>query len=186
MTEENTEQQNAPSQGEEAVVTTNEAVVETTAEEKAPDANTEEANKEENTEESNKEETTEEDLNSMSYNELKKLAKQLGVPAKGGRNELVKAILNASEETEDEEDEDVDSDDEDTDVSADEEDTDDESDDEEEDDEGGLDPDNGFESETLKEVVDQQKNALRNQLSNQANKSLNATNSALVSIDNKY
>lgn len=47
-------------------------------------------------------------------------------------------------------------------------------DDEEEDDEGGLDPDNGFESETLKEVVDQQKNALRNQLSNQANKSLNA------------
>lgn len=44
-------------------------------------------------------------------------------------------------------------------------------DDEEEDDEGGLDPDNGFESETLKEVVDQQKNALRNQLSNnQANK----------------
>ena len=37
-------------------------------------------------------------------------------------------------------------------------------DDEEEDDEGGLDPDNGFESETLKEVVDQQKNALRNQL----------------------
>lgn len=48
-------------------------------------------------------------------------------------------------------------------------------DDEEEDDEGGLDPDNGFESETLKEVVDQQKNALRNQLSNnQSNKSLNA------------
>jgi hypothetical protein len=47
-------------------------------------------------------------------------------------------------------------------------------DDEEEDDEGGLNPDNGFESETLKEVVDQQKNALRNQLSNQANKSLNA------------
>lgn len=48
-------------------------------------------------------------------------------------------------------------------------------DDEEEDDEGGLNPDNGFESETLKEVVDQQKNALRNQLSNnQSNKSLNA------------
>ena len=47
-------------------------------------------------------------------------------------------------------------------------------DDEEEDDEAGLNPDNGFESETLKEVVDQQKNALRNQLSNQANKSLNA------------
>lgn len=46
---------------------------------------------------------------------------------------------------------------------------------EDEDDEGGLDPDNGFESETLKEVVDQQKKALKNQQSNnQANKSLNA------------
>lgn len=58
-------------------------------------------------------------------------------------------------------------------------------DDEEEDDEGGLDPDNGFESETLKEVVDQQKNALRNQLSNnQANKSLNAQTTNSESVDN--
>lgn len=58
-------------------------------------------------------------------------------------------------------------------------------DDEEEDDEGGLDPDNGFESETLKEVVDQQKNALRNQLSNnQSNKSLNAQTTNSESVDN--
>lgn len=58
-------------------------------------------------------------------------------------------------------------------------------DDEEEDDEGGLDPDNGFESETLKEVVDQQKNALRNQLSNnQSNKSLNAQTTNAESVDN--
>lgn len=58
-------------------------------------------------------------------------------------------------------------------------------DDEEEDDEGGLDPDNGFESETLKEVVDQQKNALRNQLSNnQSNKSLNAQTTNSESADN--
>ena len=56
--------------------------------------------------------------------------------------------------------------------------------DEEEDDEGGLDPDNGFESETLKEVVDQQKNALRNQLSNQANKSLNAQTTNSENTDN--
>ena len=54
----------------------------------------------------------------------------------------------------------------------------------EEDDEGGLDPDNGFESETLKEVVDQQKNALRNQLSNQANKSLNAQTTNSESVNN--
>lgn len=58
-------------------------------------------------------------------------------------------------------------------------------DDEEEDDEGGLDPDNGFESETLKEIVDQQKNALRNQLSNnQSNKSLNAQTTNSESVDN--
>lgn len=58
-------------------------------------------------------------------------------------------------------------------------------DDEEEDDEGGLDPDNGFESETLKEVVDQQKNALRNQLSNnQSNKSLNAQTTNSENVDN--
>lgn len=58
-------------------------------------------------------------------------------------------------------------------------------DDEEEDDEGGLNPDNGFESETLKEVVDQQKNALRNQLSNnQSNKSLNAQTTNSESVDN--
>lgn len=58
-------------------------------------------------------------------------------------------------------------------------------DDEEEDDEGGLDPDNGFESETLKEVVDQQKNALRNQLSNnQSNKSLNAQTTNSEGVDN--
>ena len=58
-------------------------------------------------------------------------------------------------------------------------------DDEEEDDEGDLDPDNGFESETLKEVVDQQKNALRNQLSNnQSNKSLNAQTTNSESVDN--
>lgn len=58
-------------------------------------------------------------------------------------------------------------------------------DEEEEDDEGGLDPDNGFESETLKEVVDQQKNALRNQLSNnQSNKSLNAQTTNSESVDN--
>lgn len=58
-------------------------------------------------------------------------------------------------------------------------------DDEEEDDEGGLDPDNGFESETLKEVVDQQKNVLRNQLSNnQSNKSLNAQTTNSESVDN--
>lgn len=57
--------------------------------------------------------------------------------------------------------------------------------DEEEDDEGGLDPDNGFESETLKEVVDQQKNALRNQLSNnQSNKSLNAQTTNSEGVDN--
>ena len=93
------------------------------------------------------EEITEEDLNSMSYNELKKLAKELGVPAKGGRNELVKAILNASEETEDEEEEEVDSDDEDTDVSEDEEDTDEESDDEEEDDDSDDDSDDESEDE---------------------------------------
>lgn len=62
---------------------------------------------------------------------------------------------------------------------------DDSEDDEEEDDEGGLDPDNGFESETLKEVVDQQKNALRNQLSNnQSNKSLNAQTTNSESVDN--
>ena len=58
-------------------------------------------------------------------------------------------------------------------------------DEEEEDDEGGLDPDNGFESETLKEVVDQQKKALRNQLSNnQSNKSLNAQTTNSKSVDN--
>lgn len=58
-------------------------------------------------------------------------------------------------------------------------------DDEEEDDEAGLNPDNGFESETLKEVVDQQKNALRNQLSNnQSNKSLNAQTTNSESVDN--
>ena len=58
-------------------------------------------------------------------------------------------------------------------------------DEEEEDDEGGLDPDNGFESETLKEVVDQQKKALRNQLSNnQSNKSLNAQTTNSESVDN--
>ena len=58
-------------------------------------------------------------------------------------------------------------------------------DDEDEDDEGGLNPDNGFESETLKEVVDQQKNALRNQLSNnQSNKSLNAQTTNSESVDN--
>lgn len=56
--------------------------------------------------------------------------------------------------------------------------------DEEEDDEGGLDPDNGFESETLKEVVDRQKHELRNQLSNQANKSLNAQTTNSESVDN--
>lgn len=58
-------------------------------------------------------------------------------------------------------------------------------DEEEEDDEGGLDPDNGFESETLKEVVDQQKKALKNQQSNnQANKSLNAQTTNSESVDN--
>lgn len=58
-------------------------------------------------------------------------------------------------------------------------------DDEEEDDEAGLNPDNGFESETLKEVVDQQKNALRNQLSNnQSNKSLNAQTTNSEGVDN--
>lgn len=58
-------------------------------------------------------------------------------------------------------------------------------DDEEEDDEGGLDPDNGFESETLKEVVDQQKKALKNQQSNnQANKSLNAQTTNSENTDN--
>lgn len=58
-------------------------------------------------------------------------------------------------------------------------------DEEEEDNEGGLDPDNGFESETLKEVVDQQKKALRNQLSNnQSNKSLNAQTTNSESVDN--
>lgn len=57
--------------------------------------------------------------------------------------------------------------------------------DEEEDDEGGLDPDNGFESETLKEVVDQQKKALKNQQSNnQANKSLNAQTTNSENTDN--
>lgn len=56
--------------------------------------------------------------------------------------------------------------------------------DEEEDDEGGLDPDNGFESETLKEVVDRQKHELRNQLSNQSNKSLNAQTTNSESVDN--
>lgn len=61
---------------------------------------------------------------------------------------------------------------------------DDSEDDENEDDEGGLDPDNGFESETLKEVVDQQKNALRNQLNNQLNKSLNAQTTNSESVDN--
>lgn len=56
---------------------------------------------------------------------------------------------------------------------------------EDEDDEGGLDPDNGFESETLKEVVDQQKKALKNQQSNnQANKSLNAQTTNSESADN--
>ncbi len=58
-------------------------------------------------------------------------------------------------------------------------------DEEEEDDEGGLDPDNGFESETLKEVVDQQKKALKNQQSNnQANKSLNAQTTNSESVNN--
>lgn len=62
---------------------------------------------------------------------------------------------------------------------------DDSEDDEEEDDEGGLDPDNGFESETLKEVVDRQKKALKNQQSNnQANKSLNAQTTNSESVDN--
>lgn len=37
---------------------------------------------------------TEEQLNSLSYNNLKKLAKEMGIPATGARDELTKKILN--------------------------------------------------------------------------------------------
>lgn len=54
-------------------------------------------------------EFTEEELNSMSYNELKKLAKELGVSATGSRKELVKKLLSgdfeSADESEDEEEE---------------------------------------------------------------------------------
>lgn len=48
-------------------------------------------------------ETASDDLSEMSYNNLKKLAKELGISAKGGRNELISAIEKArAEESEDE------------------------------------------------------------------------------------
>lgn len=40
-------------------------------------------------------EYTEEELSGMSYNDIKKLAKELGIPAVGNRKELVKKILSA-------------------------------------------------------------------------------------------
>lgn len=50
-------------------------------------------------------EYTEEELNGMSYNDLKKLAKELGITAVGNRKEIVKKILNLSEtDTADDED----------------------------------------------------------------------------------
>lgn len=53
-------------------------------------------------------EYTEEELNGMSYNDLKKLAKDLGITAVGNRKEIVKKILALSAETDDtEEDEPV-------------------------------------------------------------------------------
>lgn len=53
------------------------------------------------------EEFSEEDLNSMSYNELKKLAKDLGVSATGSRKELVEKLISLSEgeDTEDDDEE---------------------------------------------------------------------------------
>lgn len=104
-------------------------------------------------------EVTEEDLNSMSYNELKKLAKQLGVPAKGGRNELVKAILNVSEEeTEDEEEEDVDTEEEseaeDEDTSDGDDDSDDEEDEEDSDDDSDEEDDIATKVEALVEDME--------------------------------
>lgn len=53
-------------------------------------------------------EYTEEELNSMSYNELKKLAKELGISATGNRKELVKKLLSGdTDETDEAEDEPV-------------------------------------------------------------------------------
>lgn len=52
-------------------------------------------------------EYTEEELNSMSYNELKKLAKELGISATGNRKELVKKLLSGETDETDEEDESV-------------------------------------------------------------------------------
>ena len=52
-------------------------------------------------------ESDSDDLAEMSYNNLKKLAKELGISAKGGRNELISAITAArAEQSEDEEEED--------------------------------------------------------------------------------
>ncbi len=53
-------------------------------------------------------EYTEDELNSMSYNELKKLAKELGISATGNRKELVKKLLSGeTDETDEAEDEPV-------------------------------------------------------------------------------
>lgn len=52
-------------------------------------------------------EYTEEELNSMSYNDLKKLAKDLGISATGNRKELVKKLLEGDTEAKEEEEEPV-------------------------------------------------------------------------------
>lgn len=52
-------------------------------------------------------EYTEEELGNMSYNDIKKLAKELGISATGNRKELVKKILSADDTTDSEEIEDT-------------------------------------------------------------------------------
>ena len=73
-----------------------EDVVEETAETAASEVEEDESD---DSSQSNSGSYTEEDLKAMSYNDIKKLAKELGIPAIGNRKEIVSKILSGSTST---------------------------------------------------------------------------------------
>lgn len=88
----------AESYAEVAVPVDKEDAVEETAETAISEVEVEEAESDDSSQ-SNSGSYTEEDLKAMSYNDIKKLAKELGIPAIGNRKEIVSKILSGSTST---------------------------------------------------------------------------------------